>query len=112
MVQQLLYNVLSMPKFDLSKTQETQDLFVVAREQRDQNWKNRFYEAIVDASMATTPSQVIRGPDGFPYFVLNLPPVGQPFETFCLSHIVDVCLENGFGVVIQPDANPPQWVFT
>jgi hypothetical protein len=100
-----------MPKFDLTKTQEVQDLFATPRDQRDQGWRERFFTSIVDASMATTPRQVIPGPDGFAYFILNLPPAGQPFDTFCLSHILDVCLENGFGVVIQPDANPPQWVF-
>lgn len=100
-----------MPKFDLTKTQEVQELFATPREERDQNWRDRFFAAIVDASMSTPSNQVISGPDGFAYFVLNLPPVAQPFETFCVSHILDVCLENGFGVVIQPDANPPQWVF-
>ncbi|HLW55164.1 MAG TPA: hypothetical protein VKW06_20210 [Candidatus Angelobacter sp.] len=100
-----------MAKFDLSKTGELADLFATARAQRDQNWKQRFYSAVVDASMATTPQQVLRGPDGFSYFVLNIPPAGQPFETFCVSHVLDVCLDNGFGIVIQPDANPPQWVF-
>jgi hypothetical protein len=102
-----------MAKFDLNKTQEVQDLFQVAREGRDDAWRDRFFAAIGDASMAAAaPDQILRGPDGFPYFVLNLPPSGQPFETFCVSHILDVCLDNGFGIVIQPDANPPQWVFT
>jgi hypothetical protein len=100
-----------MAKFDLTKTQEVQDLFATPREQRDHSWRERFYAAIVDASMASTPSQIVRGPDGFAYFVLGLPPAGQGFEPFCISHILDVCLENGFGVVIQPDANPPHWVF-
>lgn len=100
-----------MAKFDLSKTQQVQELFAVAPAQRGQDWRERFYAAIVDASMATPPGQVLHGPDGFPYFALNLPPAGQPFETFCVSHILDVCLKNGFGVVIQPEASPPQWVF-
>jgi hypothetical protein len=100
-----------MPKFDLRKTQEVQELLEVEREQRDAAWIDRFYAAIIDASMATTPEQVMRGPDGFPYFVLNLPPAGQPFEPFCISHILDVCLENGFGVVVQPEPGPAQWVF-
>jgi hypothetical protein len=66
-------------RFDLSLTQQVQNLFEVAREQRDQAWRERFYAAIVDASMATTPGQVIKGPDGFSCFVLNLPAAGQPF---------------------------------
>ncbi len=102
-----------MAKFDLSKTQQLDELLKVPREQRDQGWQDRFFAVIVDASMATTSGQVNQGPDGLPYFVLNLPPAGQPFETFCISHVLDVCLENGLGVVIQPDAdNPPEWVFT
>lgn|SRR5262249_55320864 len=100
-----------MPKFDLSKTQEVQDLLKVEPEQRDQAWIDRFYAAIVDASMATTSEQVMRGPDGFPYFVLNLPPAAKSFEPFCILHILDICLENGFGVVVQPEPGPPQWVF-
>lgn len=101
-----------MAKFDLTETQEVHDLFNVGREQRDQTWRDRFFAAIVDASMATTPQQILRGPDRFPYFVLNLPPAGEPFETFCISHILDACLDHGFGAVIQPEPDPPQWVFT
>jgi hypothetical protein len=101
-----------MPKFDLAKTQEVQDLFAVEREKRDPDWIARLYSAIPDASMATTPDQVIQGPDGFPYFVLNLPPARQAFEPFCISHMLDECLKNGFGVVVQPEPHPPQWVFT
>jgi hypothetical protein len=100
-----------MAKFDLTKTQEVQDLFETPREQRDPTWREHFFDAIVDASMASMPNQVIGGPDGFAYFVLSLPPTGQGFEPFSIAHILDVCLENGFGVVVQPDANPPQWVF-
>ncbi len=101
-----------MAKFDLTKTQEVQDLFATGREQRGLDWRERFYAAIADASMAATAEQVMLGPDGFPYFVLNLPPAGQAFEPFCISHILDVCLERGAGVVVQPDPAPPQWVFT
>src|SRR5262249_21504067 len=101
-----------MAKFDLTKTQEVQNLFATGREQRGLAWRERFYAAIADASMATTAEQVMLGPDGFPYFVLNLPPAGQAFEPFCISHILDVCLERGTGVVVQPEPAPPQWVFT
>lgn len=100
-----------MAKFDLGKTQQVLDLFKVDRDDRDQAWREKFYAVIADASMATRADQVLQGPDGFPYFVLNLPPAEQAFETFCLSHILDTCLSEGFGVVIQPDPQPPEWVF-
>lgn len=101
-----------MARFDLTLTRQVQDLFEVAREQRDQAWRENFYAAVVDASMGAPLVQIVNGPDGFPYFVLNLPPAGQPFEPFCISHILDKCLEKGFGVVTQPEPPPPQWVFT
>jgi len=100
-----------MAKFDLSKTQEVGDLLTVERAQRDKAWRTRFYDAIVDASMATIPKQAVQGPDGFPYFVLKMPPAEEAFEPFCISHILDVCLENGLGVVFNPESNPPDWVF-
>jgi hypothetical protein len=100
-----------MTKFDLNKTREVEELFATSRERRDLAWRERFYAALPDASMATTPDQVMRGPDGFTYFVLSLPPAGQPFETFCISHILDLCLERGAGIVVQPEPSPPQWVF-
>src|SRR5215475_1609700 len=100
-----------MAKFDLIKTGEVQDLLAIGREERGPEWIGRFYGAIVDASMATTLDQVLQGPDGFTYFVLNLPPAGQAFEPFCLSHILDVCLDRGAGIVVQPEPHPPQWVF-
>jgi len=100
-----------MPKFDLKKTQEVVDLFEVERESRDEEWRQKFYVAIVDASMATPKDQVLQGPDGFPYFVLNAPPPNEGFETFCVSHILDTCLKEGLGIVVQPEPGPPQWVF-
>ena len=99
-----------MPNFDLTKTQDLADLLVIDREQRDSAWISRFYDVISDASMATSPHQVLQGPDGFSYFVLNMPAPGRNFEPFCLSHILDSCLENSLGVVIEPQPEPPEWV--
>lgn len=100
-----------MPKFDLEKTQQVLDLFAVDRDDRDQHWRQQFYAAVVDASMSAPIDQVLRGPDGFPYFVLNPPQAQQAFEPFCISHILQTCLDEGLGVVIQPEPAPPQWVF-
>jgi hypothetical protein len=100
-----------MTKFDLSKTREVEELFAASRDRRDLAWRERFYAALPDASMATTPGQVMQGPDGFPYFVLNFPPADRPFETFCVSHVLDLCLERGVGIVVQPEPSRPQWVF-
>jgi hypothetical protein len=100
-----------MPKFDLIKTQELADLLVVERDKRDAEWIRRFYEAVDDASMSTTADQVLQGPDGFSYFVLNMPAPRRNFEPFSVSHVLDFCLENSLGIVIDPQPEPPEWVF-
>jgi hypothetical protein len=101
-----------MAMFDLAKTEEVERLFAVAADQRDSAWRQRFYAAVGDASMAADHPQVANGPDGFPYFNLHLPPLGQAFETFCVNHVLEPCTENGFGCVIHDRAGDTGWVFT
>lgn len=98
-------------KFDLEKTAELERLFAVPREERADTWREAFFAAVPDASLETTERQVEAGPDGFPYFVLRMPQPG-PFETFCLNHVLDACLENGFGIAVQGSDAEPEWVFT
>jgi hypothetical protein len=101
-----------VPKFDLAKTEALSRLFVVPRAQRDDAWRAAFYDAVVDASLATTAEQTLQGPDGFPYFALKLPTAGQPFTPFCVSQILEHCTDRGYGVVVEPQAQGAQWVFT
>lgn len=98
-----------MPKFDFTKTHELADLLFVDHNQRDTEWIRRFYGAVGDASMATTADQVLQGPDGFSYFALHMPP-RRDFEPFSISQVLDFCLENALGVVIEPQPEPPEWV--
>jgi hypothetical protein len=100
-----------MPEFDLAKTHELADLLFVEREQRDADWIRRFYDAVADASMATSHDQILQGPDGFSYFVLNMPPPRREVEPFSVSRVLDFCLENSLGIAIEPEPGPPEWVF-
>jgi hypothetical protein len=99
-------------KFDLEKTNAVVTLMTTPRDLRDDAWRAAFLEAIVDASMASKTEQVVRGPDGFPYFVLVKPPVAQAFTPFCVSHILGHCTSSGIGIVIEPTENEADWVFT
>lgn len=101
-----------MPKFDLTKTHEVADLLFVPREQRDRDWARRFYEAIGHAGMVTTPEQVLQGPDGFSYFVLNMPSPERSFEPLSAAQVLEFCLENSLGLVIEPLPGPPEWVIS
>jgi|SRR6185312_11111896 len=101
-----------MPKFDLTKTHELADLLFIERNQRDAEWIRRFYHAVGEASMTTTADQVLQGPDGFSYFALHMPPPRRDFEPFSVSQVLDFCLENSLGIVIEPQPGPPEWVIS
>ena len=99
-----------MTKADLTKTHDLADLLVVPRDQRDRDWARQFYAAISDAGMTTTSDQILQGPDGFSYFVLNMPAPNRDFQPLSLAQVLDFCLENSLGVVIEPQPEPPEWV--
>ncbi|OBX25836.1 hypothetical protein LX77_03112 [Gelidibacter algens] len=99
---------------DSSKTAIVAALFKTPKEQRDAVWDKTFYENVAHASFACATPQVLTGPDGFPYFILNTPEENKPFESFCISNMKDdFLLANGWGVVFNPTAyNSADWVFT
>lgn len=99
-----------MPKADLTKTHQLADLLFVPRDQRDPVWFRRFYAVIGDAGMSTTSDQILLGPDGFAYFVLNMPAPGREFQPLSLAQVLDFCLENSLGIVLEPQPEPPEWV--
>jgi hypothetical protein len=101
-----------MAMFDLQKTAVLERLFRTPREQRDANWLAEFYAAAPDASLKVGEQQLIQGPDKFPYLALYLPAEGEEFTAFCISQILNNCLEHGVGCVIAPDKSAPEWVFT
>lgn len=101
-----------MAHFDIQKTGVVNALVKIPREQRDQTWIEQFFAALPEASLATTEAQVFRGPDGMQYFDLHLPEQGKPFEAHCVAALAEHCTNNGFGLVLNPASNPPDWVFS
>jgi hypothetical protein len=104
----------TMAKFDLDRTLELAALFETEREQRDDEWRGRFYTAVPDATLMAFDPQVNRGPDQFPYFDLAIPDPG-PVTPFCITHILEDCLSGGFGATVWLDSSRsdgPEWVFT
>jgi hypothetical protein len=99
-----------MPKADLTKTHDLADLLFVPRDQRNPDWIRRFYRLIGEAGMTTTSDQILQGPDGFSYFVLNMPAPQREFQPLSLAQVLDFCLENSLGIVIEPQPEPPEWV--
>ena len=101
------------PECDITKTQVIVDLLQIPQEQRDDNWRQTFYNNVQTASFACGNPQIFNGPDGFPYFVLKTPEPNKPFESFCISNMKDdFLLDKGFGVAINPGENSVDWVFS
>jgi hypothetical protein len=103
-----------MPKFDLAKTQAVAQLFAEPQDRRDEAWRQQFYAAVPDATLMAFDPQVSQGPDQFPYFHLAIPDPG-PVTPFCVTHLLDVVLDNGYGIAIFGDSTrsqAPEWVFT
>jgi hypothetical protein len=98
---------------DLAKTRVIWDLCLVPAEERDELWKARFLGSVTEASFRCGDPQVIEGPDGFPYFQLLLPEPETHFQCYVLGRMKDdFLLEQGLGVVINPDRGMPDWVFS
>lgn len=98
---------------DLEKTGILVDLCAVPQEKRDNQWFQEFIANIPLASFKTTEQQVITGPDGFPYFQLELPEPGVQFQCYVIDNMVyDFLVTNGLGVVINSSKEQPDWVLT
>ncbi len=101
------------PECDITKTQTIIDLLAVPVDQRDETWNQKFLTDVQTASFACTDPQIVKGPDGFPYFGLNIPEPGKPFTSYCIKNMAeDFLIDNGYGVVINPKENAADWVFS
>ena len=101
------------PECDITKTQLMVDLFKIPEEQRDDSWRQTFFDTVQTASYACGDPQILEGPDGFPYFVLQTPEPNKPFKSFCIRNMKDDFLfEKGYGVAINPTKDSVDWVFS
>ncbi|MDR1888710.1 MAG: hypothetical protein LBQ81_04940 [Zoogloeaceae bacterium] len=65
------------------------------------------------ASFCCEAPQVIEGPDSFPYVRLTLPESNKPFTCYVIEHMIpQFILQKGLGIVINPDKERPDWVFS
>lgn len=56
---------------------------------------------------------MLKGPDGFPYFQLNIPEPNKEFQCYVIRHLKDdFLLDKGIGVVINSSTGQTNWVFS
>jgi hypothetical protein len=101
-------------KFNVAHTAQLAALFKVPFEKRSPEWFKNLMQFSMNATMGAGEPQVIRGPDGFPYFRLFIPETGKAVTPFCLGHILDHCCAQGLGVVMfdSETAKDPSYIFT
>jgi hypothetical protein len=101
-----------MKPCDLAKVPIILELFQVASGQRDDAWIEKFFANVVDASFRCETPQIFTGPDGFPYFSLLSPEPLQPFDSFCISNLVEAATDDGYGIALNRRADGVDWVFS
>jgi len=100
-------------RISLEKTQSVADLLAVPKEDRDDQWADRFLADLPLASFRCGTPQIVAGPDGFPYFQLFVPAAGEEFQSFVIERMTtEFLLERGYGVLINPGAGEPDWVLS
>lgn len=97
---------------DLEKTVIVQGLLQTAFEQRDEQWRDSFLEAIDGASLQLASQEIVLGKDGFPYLQLETTQANEQFKAFVINQELPTILQQGLGVVINAHHERPDWAFT
>jgi hypothetical protein len=82
--------------------------------QRDPDWYASFYAAVVQAGYAQGKPPIFYGPDGFAYFNLVDPPIGESYEGYCIAELLEYLTSHGIGVSINATltGQSADWVFS
>ena len=83
----------------------------VSEDERGAKWRHRFYDLVETARLRQREPRVFLGPDGFPYYALDLPDDGEDGD-IAVADLVDLATDRGFGIAIEPLEEVAAWVFT
>lgn len=83
----------------------------VPEDARGAKWRHRFYDLAETAKLKERDPRIFLGPDGFPYFALDLPEAGEEGDV-SVGDLVDLATARGCGIAIEPDGDVAAWVFT
>jgi hypothetical protein len=96
-----------------SSTQIVRGLLEVPKADRDALWQQRFLQHVADAAFLCAEPRILQGSDQCPYFVLLSSPDGLGYPAHVIHHLLeDFLLDQGLGVVINPDGQDADWAFT
>ena len=97
---------------DLEKTVIINHLIAVPFAERDQNWVADFLGAIDQANLKLGNPEVVLASDGFPYIQLETVNNDEAFQAFVINKQLPSILIQGLGIVINPQNERPDWVFS
>jgi hypothetical protein len=98
---------------DLDQTDRVAELAAVPAGDRDAAWLAEFFAAVPTAALRVPAEEMMRGPDGFPYLLMFVPPKDVDFAGVSLRVVLDTCLEKGIGIAVYPETqDKPVFVFT
>ena len=102
----LRFAIDSNAMFDIGATRVLDALF--QKQERDAAWLNTFYTAAWNASMSVPELYHFDGPDGMPYYRLNIPTPNCDFEAQSLSNLATYCVERNAGAAFFAAADDPE----
>lgn len=97
---------------DLEKTVILNSLLEVPFDNRDEKWVDSFLQSVDQANLKLGSPEVVIGSDGFPYIQLENVKTDESFQAFVINKQLPTILMQGFGVVINPQNERPDWVFS
>ncbi|HRK32216.1 MAG TPA: hypothetical protein PLD59_14210, partial [Tepidisphaeraceae bacterium] len=103
-----------MSEINIDDTDKLVEMFKIPQGDRDAGWMMDLLNIVPRAALALAEPEVQKGPDGFSYLQLTIPPEEGEFKGYSIAHLLDMCIEKGVGAVILPEAGAaaPHWVFT
>lgn len=91
--------------FDVGRTPLLAQLLAMPGDRRDDAWMDRFFDAAWTGSIYIPAANSLVGPDGFRYYRLVVPQMGEPFDSHCLGALVPDCLalQSGAAFFLRED---------
>ncbi len=84
----------------------------IPEDARGAKWRHRFYDLVDTARLRQRDPKIFLGPDGFPYYALDLPEEGADGDV-AVGDLIELATDRGFGIAIEPDDDEfAAWVFT
>jgi hypothetical protein len=95
----------------MSGADELRAHLAVSDDARGAKWRHHFYDLIDTTPLKQRDPRIFLGPDGFPYYALDLPETGTAGDV-SVGDLIELATNRGFRIAIEPREERAAWVFT